>query len=193
MKLFKKFVWRLLIVGLIAGLVVNPVLSAGKKVLRVGFDVDDTLLFSSPAFEQGYNSGAEPYSDEFWKVVNSSDEKYSTIKKKTSQILKQYQKRGSEIFIITGRGPAGGENLKKFLNKTFAVAEKNIFFNPGDKSPLMSKLKLDIYYGDSDSDITAAQEAGAKAFRILRSPKSSYKGSYNHGKFGEKIIPDSEE
>jgi acid phosphatase (class B) len=165
-----------------------------EKRLRVGFDVDDTLLFSSPAFDKARQTkGVKNYSKAFWRIVNSSDEAVSGIKKKTRQILEKHQAKGDDIFVLTARHPDGGDALRKFLYKTIGVPPENVYFETRGKTKRIKMLRLDIFYGDSDSDISAAMEAGAKAVRILRSPKSGYKGKYNPGKYGEEIIKDSEE
>lgn len=160
--------------------------------LKVGFDVDDTLLFSTPAFKKGFESKAAPYSTEFWKVVNGSDREKSVIKKKARQLLIRHKKKGDEVFVITARHPYGGENLKEFLNEKFGILKEKIYFETEGKTRRIKQLELDIFYGDSDSDITAAQEAGAIAYRIQRSTASSYRKKYNPGKFGEEVIEDSQ-
>lgn len=160
--------------------------------INVGFDIDDTLLFSTPAFKKATKSGAAEYSEEWWVIVNKSDEGNSIVKKVAEKILNEHKAKGDGIFAITARDKAGSTVLKSYMNKTFGIKKENVFCTHR-KAEKIRELNIKIYYGDSDSDITAAQEAGAKGIRILRSPKSSYKGKYNPGKFGEEIIPNSEE
>ena len=160
--------------------------------VNVGFDVDDTLLFSSPAFKKGTESGAAEYSEKWWTVVNYSDKGNSIVKKVAEKILNEHKQNGAQIFVITARDKIGGGVLKDFLNERFGIKKENVYFSHR-KAELIKKLNISIFYGDSDSDITAAQESGAKGIRILRSPKSSYKGKYHPGEFGEEIIPNSEE
>jgi len=161
-------------------------------VQEVGFDIDDTLLFSSPAFDRGY-ADAQPYTDEFWKIINSSDEEVSIIKEKCYKILKAHQAKGHKVFLLTARNPEGGEVMKEYLSKKMGIPKENIFFAPHGKTARIKELGIDAFYGDSDSDMSYAEEAGAIPIRILRSPKSSYKGSCNPGSMDEFIIPDSEE
>jgi len=172
--------------------VLSPALT-NPNVKEVGFDIDDTVLFSSPAFERGFASGNPYGSDEFWAVVNSSDKEVSKIKQKTRKLIEEHLKRGHKVYFITARRDVNGENLKKFLSSEFGIPEENIFFAPHGKTQLMKQLSIDAFYGDSDSDMRYAIEAGAMPIRILRSPKSSYKRSYNPGSLDEFIIPDSEE
>jgi len=160
--------------------------------INVGFDCDDTLIFSTPAFEIADKSGAEPYSDAWWSVVNSSDEGNSIVKKAAKAILEKHQKKGDQIYVITSRGETGGGILRNYLNKTFGIKKENVFFT-NRKADKIRELDIKIYYGDSDSDIEAAMDAGAKGVRILRSPRSSYQSKNNPGIYNEKIIPNSEE
>ena len=51
-----------------------------EGVEAVGFDIDDTLLFSSPAFDLAFASDHEAFSPEFWSLVNESDRGRSCIK-----------------------------------------------------------------------------------------------------------------
>lgn len=160
--------------------------------INVGFDVDDTLLFSTPAFLKATEEGAPEYSEEWWVTVNNSDEGNSVIKKVAEKILNEHKAKGDGIFAITARRSKGGDGLRNFLNKTFGIKKENVYFT-NKKAEKIRELNIKIFYGDSDSDITAAQDVGVEGIRILRSLKSSYKEKYNPGEYGEKIIPDSEE
>jgi len=160
--------------------------------INVGFDCDDTLIFSTPAFEQADKSGAEGYSDVWWSVVNSNDEGNSIVKKVAKAVLEKHQKKGDGIYVITARGETGGGILRNYLNKTFGIKKENVFFT-NRKADKIRELDIKVYYGDSDSDIEAAKDAGAKGVRILRSPRSSYQSKNNPGIYKEQIIPNSEE
>ncbi|STU80135.1 acid phosphatase/phosphotransferase [Klebsiella pneumoniae] len=48
------------------------------------------------------------------------------------------------------------------------------------------------FYGDSDNDITAAREAGARGIRVLRAANSSYKPLPMAGALGEEVIVNSD-
>src|SRR5579859_4089647 len=63
----KKILSLMMIWGLIFSLV-----TIGR--LRVAFDYDDTLVFSTPAMNKAYASGAIPSSPQFWTIVNQSYE-----------------------------------------------------------------------------------------------------------------------
>ncbi|MEA1172661.1 HAD family acid phosphatase, partial [Escherichia coli] len=51
---------------------------------------------------------------------------------------------------------------------------------------------LSIIFGDSDNDITAARDVGARGIRILRASNSTYKPLPQAGAFGEEVIVNSE-
>lgn len=160
----------------------------GGNIERVGFDIDDTLLFSTPSFERGFNADVEPFSKQFWSVVNSNDAEVSCIKPKVYKMVQEYQSQGVEVYAITAREPHNGQNLKNFLEKSYNIPSDHVFFEPDSKTDRLKNLELDIYFGDSDSDISDAQEANIPAVRIQRSKKSNYEKKYNPGKHGETII-----
>jgi len=166
-------------------------------VVRVGFDIDDTLLFSTPNFtaaQEKFTFGT----DEFWAEVNGHDRDYSIVKQKCLEILRQHQEDGAELYAITARPGTGGDPCRDFISETFGIPRENVYFEK-PKTARIRSLGLDIFYGDSDSDIEDAQNAGAVGIRIQRSPDSSYRNSdgslrkYHPGMYGEEIIPDSEE
>ncbi|MBL4890010.1 MAG: hypothetical protein JKX97_08345 [Candidatus Lindowbacteria bacterium] len=160
---------------------------------RVGFDIDDTLLFSSGAFDVGKKSGYEFGTDEFWSIVNSSDRKYSLVKKSVLALVREHQEKGDEVYVITARRNVDGDPVKEYISEVFRVPKENIFFEPDGKTERLKVLKLQTFYGDSDSDISDAQAAGIEGVRIQRSPKSGYKKKYNPGNFGERVIENTEE
>ena len=185
--------------------IINQILSCSttpknqNQKISVGFDIDDTLLFSTPAFNKARES-FQFGTDEFWSLVNSLDEEYSPIKKKVYEIVKQHLQSGNKIYAITARPGNNGNALKRTINKKFGIPVENVYFEPNQKIDKIKQLGITLFYGDSDSDIQDAIAAGAKGIRIERSPKSSYKDEktgklikYNPGKFGEEIIYGSEE
>jgi acid phosphatase (class B) len=170
-----------------------------EGVNRAGFDVDDTLLFSTGAFRKGFESGHEYGSEAFWALVNGSDRENSVVKKAARTVVERYRARGIEIFAITARSPFGGIELAKYLNEMLGIPVENVFFEPVAKADRIRAVRLDVFFGDSDTDIKDAMEAGVRAIRFQRSGKSSYKNKdgslrkYHPGMYGEQIIRDSEE
>ena len=154
--------------------------------LKVGFDYDDTLSFSTPAFRAGKASGEEPYSPGYWRVVNNS---FNLEKKKLVPvtIALGYKILGFDVVIITAREGYGGEGLQRhwrWLAKEFYF-ERN-------KSEILKRDRFVAFFGDSDSDITAALGAGVRPIRVKRSPRSDYKGKYHPGQYQEFILPFSD-
>jgi len=94
---------------------------------------------------------------------------------------------------VTSRGPENGVQLKEYLSLNFGVLPENVFFSTDDKTEVLKSIKLNLFYGDFDLDITSAQNAGVTPHRILLG-EAEYKKpeKYNPGKFGETIIPGTE-
>lgn len=154
--------------------------------LKVGFDYDDTLIFSTPAFRAGATSGQEPYSEEYWRVVNNSFnlEKVKMVPLTTALI---YKALGFDVVIITARAGYGGEELQrhwKWLAKEFYFER--------DKSEILKRDKFVAFFGDSDSDITEALGAGVRPIRVKRSKESDYQEKYHPGQYKELILPFSD-
>jgi acid phosphatase (class B) len=166
-------------------------------ITRAGFDVDDTLLFSTPAFAVGQASGHAYGELAYWQVVNRSDRGRSSVKQATATIVSHYQQRGIEIFAITARNGAGGDGLQQYLEEVLGIPAANVYFEPDSKSERIRQLGLDVFFGDADSDIKDAQAVGVRAIRIQRSPLSSYRNrdgtprKYQPGLHGEEIVADS--
>lgn len=165
---------------------------------RAGFDIDDTLLFSTPAFDVGQASPHAYDTEPFWTLVNGSDRGNSQVKSSTRSIVARYQQRGIEIYAITARSGFGGDGLRAFLSEELGIPMSHVFFEPDGKAERIRSLGLDVYFGDSDSDIEDAMEAGVQAVRVQRSPESSYRNKdgslrkYQPGRYGEVVVADSE-
>lgn len=160
-----------------------------SKAKVVGFDIDDTLLWSEPAFRLARESKAEPFSAAFWKVLNGSDRLVSRVKRRGLELVRAHQAGGARVVAITKREEAGsGEAVRSFIADTFGIAKKDVFFEPKGKVERIQAEKVEIFYGDSDGDITDAKAAGARGVRFLRSPHTTYRGDYNAGSFGEEIL-----
>lgn len=67
-----------------------------------------------------------------------------------------------------------------------------VFTNGHDKTPAIKQLEIDLYYGDADSDIISAYQAGARPIRIEKAPNSENISSpYHPGGFAEDVLFDS--
>lgn len=80
---------------------VAPATPKVESKVRVGFDIDDTLLFSTPNFKNAFKSGVKPYSEKFWSLVNKNDYKYSKIKFSVKKIVEKHLKNNNEIILTT--------------------------------------------------------------------------------------------
>lgn len=128
--------------------------------------------------------------------MNSAFQKRSGL----GQLIDMHVRRGDAIFFVTGRSPTKTETVSKTLADNFHIPATNM--NPvifaGDKpgqntkSQWLQDKNIRIFYGDSDNDITAARDVGARGIRILRASNSTYKPLPQAGAFGEEVIVNSE-
>ncbi|GLK65680.1 MULTISPECIES: acid phosphatase AphA [Paracoccus] len=173
----------------------------GQPPMAVGFDVDDTVLFSSPCFYYGqnkYSPGSDDYlkMDEFWTDIHTNNcDRYSMPKEVARELLDMHVARGDEIYFITGRTKgSGGETLTATLKSAFGLGKMNdVVFTASseNKVQFLKDHELKIYYGDADSDMRAALEAGIRPVRVMRAQNSSYKPEPRNGNFGEEVIINS--
>ena len=175
----------------------------GQPAMSVGFDIDDTLLFSSPGFYYGrekYSPGNRTYSrlPEFWEEMNNGLDRFSLPKAIARKLIELHQERGDTLYFITGRPPAKTETLTDLLGKTFGVENPNPVIFTGNSRAGNAKIEplevngIKIFYGDSDGDIEAAQAVGARAIRVLRAGNSTSPPVPNPGHLGEEVLADSE-
>ena len=155
--------------------------SSTPGILNVGFDIDDTILFSRDIFLNIPENKRNPI-DYGW--VNRQDRKLSLFITPTLDLISYFKNNGHEIYFITARSGENGDYLAKFLSdslKMRIIKDKNLFFCPKEtingkryttKHHQMKKLKLDLFYGDADTDIIAALKANVHPIRIVRHKKS---------------------
>jgi acid phosphatase (class B) len=157
--------------------------------LRIGFDIDDTTLFSERGFviAPRTESGGVDYG---W--INTHDKEFSLLIEPVITLIEYFRAHGHEVYFITARPGINGDSVAVFLSKNLnfdVKVDSNLFFTPkeniGDfryttKHRKMKELKLDIYYGDSDTDIVAAIRADVHPVRVIRSDESikEYGGNY---------------
>ena len=158
--------------------------------LGVAFDYDDTLVNSSPAFARAFEKTTQPFTPQFWSIVNNS---YELEKPKFVALSLAWAFRifGFKVAIITARPNVEGEALQKEWRRLAPRA----FYFAGDKENKHVELQRGnyvLYFGDSDSDIAQARKAKVYGVRVKRSPKSTYKEEYHPGTLGELVIPLSE-
>ena len=174
--------------------------AAEPGILNVGFDIDDTVLFSKDVFLNIPANKRNPI-DYGW--VNKQDERMSLFIEPTVKLINYFINNGHNIYFITARSGENGKFLAKLLAKNFNIKitkNKNLFFCPKKmingkrfttKHHTMEKLDLDLYYGDADSDMVAALKAGVRPVRIVRHDKSV--SQYGKNYFGNTLDGKSKE
>lgn len=113
---------------------------AGRPPMAVGFDIDDTVLFSSPGFWRGkkiFSPESEDYlkNPAFWEKMNNGWDEFSIPKEVARQLIDMHVRRGDAIFFVTGRSPTKTETVSKTLADDFHIPATSM--NPvifaGDK------------------------------------------------------------
>lgn len=174
------------------------------RPVAVGFDVDDTLLFSTPGFHYALTNrdgpggsnryGSEPLrSTSFWQDMNNRHDGFSLPKDAGRALVEMHLARGDDIYFITARTGSQPERLTELLGHTFGIAKPNpvIFVGHTGKTRDLRRLGIVVYYGDADSDVEDAREAGVRAIRLLRSPMSNNPSNARPGHFGEEVLENS--
>ncbi len=171
---------------------------AATPPMAVGFDIDDTVLFSSPCFyygQQKYSPGSEAYlhNPAFWAEMNGGCDRYSLPKQAARRLIAMHQQRGDRLYFITGRPYTEHEQLTALLAKTFGIRDMQpvVFSSGPEKTRFIHDRQVKVYYGDADSDITSARAAGARPVRIMRAANSTYQPLPVNGALGEEVLSDS--
>ena len=177
----------------------------GHPPMAVGFDIDDTVLFSSPGFWRGqknYSPNSQDYlkNPEFWEKMNNGWDAFSIPKEVARSLIAMHVKRGDSIYFVTGRSPTKTETVSKTLQDDFLIpaASMNPVIFAGDhpgqnsKTQWLKEKNIRVFYGDSDNEITAARGAGARGIRVLRASNSTYRPLPQAGAFNEEVIVNSE-
>jgi acid phosphatase (class B) len=177
-------------------LLISSCLFAQPGILKVGFDIDDTVLFSKPMFQYHFEERGLPI-DFAW--INAHDKDFSIPITPTIELIEYFKANGHRVYFITARPGENGEILAEFLTEVLGYTvqkDVDLFFMPKDtvngikytsKHRKMSELGLDLFYGDSDSDIIAALKAGIHPVRVVRNQESidqygaNYFGDTNKG------------
>ncbi len=174
----------------------------GKPPMNVGFDVDDTVLFSSPEFFRGQqvfspNSNAYLHNPAFWEKANNAWAYFSLPKESMQKVIDMHIKRGDHIYFITGRPASKTEDLTKIIEMDYHIPAKDmhkvIFAGSAKgKIPYMRKLDIKLYYGDATTDISDAHAVGAEGIRVIRPTNSTYKPLPKMGCLGEPVLINSQ-
>ena len=175
-----------------------------KAPINVSFDIDDTVLFSSPCFyhgQQKYSPGKHDYlkNQDFWNEVNAGCDQYSIPKQIAVDLINMHQARGDQIYFITGRTAGDKDGVTPVLQKAFNIKDMHpVEFMGGrerttkyNKTPGIIEHKVSIHYGDSDDDILAAKEAGIRGIRLMRAANSTYQPMPTLGGYDEEVLINS--
>ena len=175
----------------------------GKPPMAVGFDVDDTVLFSTPVFYRGqqeFSPGGYSYlsNQDFWDKANYGWDAFSRPKLIATKLVDMHQKRGDSIYFITGRTGSDCDFTRQYLKKAFNIKNMHDVIFAGSsrseylKTQHIKSNNIKIYYGDANGDIISARQAGAEGIRIMRAANSSYTPIPKNGIYGERIVLDSQ-
>ena len=190
--------------------------SLPAEAVTVVFDVDDTVLFTSPGFQWGsrtygpaiVSAGVSVREEdlpspeqraqyrEFWSKMNNELDEYSVRKWIAAELIALHKSRGDRIYFVTKRIFTGSERLTEILRREFALPADSpavIFTNRQEKTAAFRKIHAQISYGDSDGDIRDSIRAGARPIRVLRSPASVNHEPTHNGAFGEEVLRNSED
>ena len=183
-----RFIFRVI------AIVYSSFIFSQNGILNVGFDIDDTVLFSRDVF---LNLPEDKRNPTDWGWINSHDKDYSLLMTSTVDLIHFFHENGHNIYFITARSKPKGKNLANFLTDKlmFPVeVNKNLFFSPREtikgtryttKQRIMKRLRLDLFYGDADTDMIAALKAGVHPVRVVRHKASIV--SYGPNYFGNTI------
>ena len=166
--------------------------------MAVGFDIDDTVLFSSPCFYEGqqkYSPGSNDYlkNNAFWTETNAGCDRYSIPKEVARALIDLHQRRGDTLFFVTARPQTEGEQVTAILQRAFGIRDMQpvVFTSGPEKARFLQDRGVRLYYGDSDSDISSAQAVGARAIRVMRAANSTNQPLPVNGALGEEVLVDS--
>ncbi len=162
---------------------------AQQGKLNVGFDIDDTVLFSENMFVHYIAEYGRPINYDW---INTNDKNYSVPIKPTIDLVHYFWTNGHNVYFITARSDGNGNVLAEYLTDILGYSitkDVNLFFMPKEeienqrfttKHRKMNDLNLDLYYGDSDTDIIAALKASVHPVRVVRSSASLKEYSSNY-------------
>ena len=180
---------------------------------KVGFEYDDGLVFSTPAFKaasaapvvtksgkadsdpallpdafQGrwQNGGADA---DYWNAINRAYklEHIKPIPWLTAWFFKIF---GFKVEIFCTRDAAGSESLQ---NSWRVLADYFHFIaDENKKYELLEQSRFIFYFTPSDEGVIQAKKADVTPIRIYKNKKSLNTCLYNPGKFGERMLPLSE-
>lgn len=140
--------------------------------VTVGFDLDDTLLDNQPSWIAAATAQkGKIFTPAFWAELNSSSCVNDAVKTKVKQIVDWHKSQGHKIVVITARHSSPNHIVDTCLQNLYGYALP-VIFAPDGKTEALTDNAVQVFYGDSDSDIKYALQAHAIPVRIIRSKRS---------------------
>lgn len=156
---------------------------------QAGFEYDDGLVYSTPAFQAAEKDKAAPGGPDYWNSVNRSFS-YERLKPVPWLAAWSLKALGVKIAIFCDRGSEGGDSLEASWRK---LADYFYFTGTEDeKYKILEKRRFIVYAAPSDSGIIQARKAGVTPLRVKKSRKSVNPLESNPGKFKERTLPFSD-
>lgn len=153
---------------------------------RAGFEYDDGLVYSTPAFQAAEKDKLEPGTPDYWNAVNRSFS-YERLKPVPWLAAWALKVLGVKIDVFCDRGREGGDSLEASWRR---LADNFHFVSGEDeKYRLLEKYRFVLYAGPSDAGIIQARKAAVAPLRLKKSPSSVLALESNPGKFGERVLP----
>ncbi len=153
---------------------------------QAGFEYDDGLVYSTPAYKAAGNDKVVPGTPDYWNSVNRSFS-YERLKPAVWAAAWSLKILGVKIAIFCDRGPEGADSLEASWR---GLADHFYFTrNEDEKYRILEKDRFVLYAGPSDSGLIQARKAGVTPLRLGKSPRSVLNFDYNPGKFGEHRLP----
>ena len=155
---------------------------------QAGFEYDDGLVYSTPAFQAAEKDKAAPGGPDYWNSVNRSFS-YERLKPVPWLSAWTLKALGVKIAVFCDRGDEGGDSLEASWGK---LADYFYFTRTEDeKYKLLEKRRFIVYAAPSDSGIIQARKAGVTPHRVKEQEVGKPLES-NPGKFKERTLPFSD-
>ncbi|OGR81569.1 MAG: hypothetical protein A2X32_05600 [Elusimicrobia bacterium GWC2_64_44] len=153
---------------------------------QAGFEYDDGLVYSTPAFQAAAKDNLEPGTPDYWNSVNRSFN-YERLKPVPWLAAWTLKALGVKIAVFCDRGSEGSDSLEASWRR---LADYFYFTAAEDaKYRLLEKHRFILYAAPSDAGVIQARKAGVTPLRVRKSPKSAGALESNPGKFGERVLP----
>ena len=157
---------------------------------KAGFEYDDGLVYSTPAFQAAGEAGVPAAPDaDYWNAVNRAykSEHIKPLPWLTAWALKVL---GFRIEVFCSRGEAGSDSLRnawrRLADSFHFTADEN------QKYELLEKGRFIFYFAPSDEGVIQAKKADVIPVRIRKNKRSVNPCLYDPGKYGERVLPLSE-